>query len=57
MLCYIDNPSGIAKRGEKTSFGKCFWIYQKMFCLPKQCFFKIMNKKLTKTRIAGQRQK
>jgi hypothetical protein len=32
MLCYIDNPSGIAKSGEKTSFGKCFWIYQNMFC-------------------------
>jgi hypothetical protein len=22
----------LQKRGEKTSFGKCFWIYQNMFC-------------------------
>jgi hypothetical protein len=31
MLCYT-TPEALQKRGEKTSFGKYFLIYQNIFC-------------------------
>jgi hypothetical protein len=66
MLCYIDNPSGIArKRGEKQVLVNTFGFTKKCFVSvllgppktyqPKHVF--LQTKSSTKTHIANQRQK